>query len=313
MKNVKGITLIALVITIVVLIILAGVAISLSIGENGIFNKAKYVTEEYSNAQDYEETEIAKLTNEIDLITENSNSEFQTSTLLGDISLEIEEINGESIKVKVTATNENEVKEYGVIVNNELMNVSESNEIIVSNLISNQEYNIIGCAFDKNIDIKKSNAQTITTLNHQYLYKSGQEFSSLTGGWSSNGYSYSDANGKYTITAGKKYNDYMYFEPTNSTSSATLNRNILGTNNLIDLNGYNKMYVHYNHIGTATGGMAVATVTTKALANHVGVALQLGEHTEYIDISTINQGYIVAHTCNNSERKFQVYEIWLEK
>ena len=37
----KGITLVALVITIVVLIILAGVAINLSLGENGIFNKAK--------------------------------------------------------------------------------------------------------------------------------------------------------------------------------------------------------------------------------------------------------------------------------
>jgi len=66
MKNVKGITLIALVITIVVLIILAGVAISLSIGENGIFNKAKYASESYANEQGREETEIAKLTNEID-------------------------------------------------------------------------------------------------------------------------------------------------------------------------------------------------------------------------------------------------------
>jgi len=65
MKNIKGITLIALVITIIVLIILAGVAISLSIGENGIFNKAKYASEEYSNEQAREETEIAKLTNEI--------------------------------------------------------------------------------------------------------------------------------------------------------------------------------------------------------------------------------------------------------
>ena len=37
--NNKGITLIALVITIVVLIILAAVAINLSIGENGLFRK----------------------------------------------------------------------------------------------------------------------------------------------------------------------------------------------------------------------------------------------------------------------------------
>ena len=41
MKNQKGITLISLVITIVVLIILAGVAISMTLGENGIFTKAQ--------------------------------------------------------------------------------------------------------------------------------------------------------------------------------------------------------------------------------------------------------------------------------
>ena len=41
MKNQKGITLISLVITIVILIILAGVAINMTLGENGIFTKAQ--------------------------------------------------------------------------------------------------------------------------------------------------------------------------------------------------------------------------------------------------------------------------------
>ena len=41
MKNQKGITLIALVITIIVLLILAGVAIAMFSGENGILTKAK--------------------------------------------------------------------------------------------------------------------------------------------------------------------------------------------------------------------------------------------------------------------------------
>ncbi len=41
LKNQKGITLIALVVTIIVLIILAGIAISMTVGDNGIFTRAK--------------------------------------------------------------------------------------------------------------------------------------------------------------------------------------------------------------------------------------------------------------------------------
>lgn len=41
MKNQKGITLIALVITIIVLLILAGVSIAMLTGENGLLNKTK--------------------------------------------------------------------------------------------------------------------------------------------------------------------------------------------------------------------------------------------------------------------------------
>lgn len=65
-RQTAGITLITLVITIVVLIILAGVVISLSLGENGLFKKAKMGAEEYKNAQVYEETQISKFTNDID-------------------------------------------------------------------------------------------------------------------------------------------------------------------------------------------------------------------------------------------------------
>jgi len=46
MKSIKGITLISLVITIIVLIILSSVGIYLSLGENGIFNKVEYAKNE---------------------------------------------------------------------------------------------------------------------------------------------------------------------------------------------------------------------------------------------------------------------------
>ena len=46
MKNQKGITLIALVITIIVLLILAGVTIAMLTGENGILNQAQEAKEQ---------------------------------------------------------------------------------------------------------------------------------------------------------------------------------------------------------------------------------------------------------------------------
>ena len=40
-KQVQGITLIALVVTVIVLLILAGVAINLTVGDNGLFRRAE--------------------------------------------------------------------------------------------------------------------------------------------------------------------------------------------------------------------------------------------------------------------------------
>lgn len=50
-KRQNGITLIALIITIIVLIILAGVATSLTIGKNGILEKARLAKEKMKNSQ----------------------------------------------------------------------------------------------------------------------------------------------------------------------------------------------------------------------------------------------------------------------
>lgn len=64
-KNMKGITLISLVITIIILIILAGVSIGIVFGNEGIFSKTQTAVEKYQNAQNEEESIIAKLENYI--------------------------------------------------------------------------------------------------------------------------------------------------------------------------------------------------------------------------------------------------------
>lgn len=59
MKNQKGITLIALVITIIVLLILAGVTISLTVGKNGALSKARSAVTKNDIASASEELNIA--------------------------------------------------------------------------------------------------------------------------------------------------------------------------------------------------------------------------------------------------------------
>ena len=60
-KNSRGITLIALVVTIVVLIILAGVSISLIINRNGIISKAEVAKQETEIADEKEKINLSAL------------------------------------------------------------------------------------------------------------------------------------------------------------------------------------------------------------------------------------------------------------
>lgn len=72
LKTQKGITLIALVITIIVLLILAGVAISLTIGENGIFKTTQNAVNSYKNAADKEQHQMdVELPNTVDKLIYN--------------------------------------------------------------------------------------------------------------------------------------------------------------------------------------------------------------------------------------------------
>ena len=64
-KQVKGITIITLVVTIIVLLILSGVVINFSLGNNGIFKKAKEGVEIYQNANQNEKIELDKVANSI--------------------------------------------------------------------------------------------------------------------------------------------------------------------------------------------------------------------------------------------------------
>ncbi len=71
-KDTKGVTLIALVITIIILLILAGVSILAFTGENGIFNRAKQARNNTIEAQEKENLALDSYENKINEILEHN-------------------------------------------------------------------------------------------------------------------------------------------------------------------------------------------------------------------------------------------------
>ena len=74
-KDIKGITLIALVVTIIVLLILASVAISLTIGSNGIFTRAENAVDRYEIAAKDEQDEMNKAVDFMDKYMNRENED----------------------------------------------------------------------------------------------------------------------------------------------------------------------------------------------------------------------------------------------
>lgn len=70
-KKESGITLVALVVTIIVLLILAGVAISLTIGQNGIITRAQNATQKWDEAEKDEAGKMNTFTNTYDNLLQN--------------------------------------------------------------------------------------------------------------------------------------------------------------------------------------------------------------------------------------------------
>ena len=98
-----GITLVALVITVVVMLILAGVAIAAVVDGDGLFSKTREATEVYENATENEEDMVPSMMNEIDRYIENpSNPVLKEVAELGVILNENQTFDG---RIKGTYNN----------------------------------------------------------------------------------------------------------------------------------------------------------------------------------------------------------------
>ena len=103
-KDAEGITLVALVVTIIILLILAGIAINLTLGEDGIFKKAGEGAQIYQNASNNEKIEIDKVSNYIDDYLNGNKNEDNEEEKLSEVEESIK--NGTVYKTNTTIYDE---------------------------------------------------------------------------------------------------------------------------------------------------------------------------------------------------------------
>lgn len=215
-----AITLISLVITVIILIILAGVAINLGLGPNGIFERSKQARKQNEEAAAKEKLEtvlaeaiIEKETNENynskgfldNMLKEKGMTVNENSVIVGTYNFEIDRdkleivsnssdetsfvietpyIGTTSFKVNIFKVyNEEEVKEYAYIIDGNEEKITTEKEYIKEGL----EPETIHTA---NVIVKYKNGKTVASniINLKlepriYLFKEGDECKDITGGW----------------------------------------------------------------------------------------------------------------------------------
>ena len=148
----EGITLVALVITVIVLIILAGVTLSTLVGDNGIISKAQEGKQNMTNAAAEEEEYLQNIANAMNEI-EGGNVEQIVDEEGPIVEIQEKEIGVDSITIEVLATDEEsglaEEETYEYYLGEEKQETSEENSYTYTGLESNTEYEITVKVRDK--------------------------------------------------------------------------------------------------------------------------------------------------------------------
>ena len=135
----KGITLIALVVTIIILLILAGITINMLLGENGIIRTAQEAKNTWENAITNEQEELNNLMNELNEELRDKSKDIYVF-LYDDGTLAFSNKN-ELIEGKTL------VKEYGNIVGQEYTTGWKNGELISTTPWFEDKNNILKVSF----------------------------------------------------------------------------------------------------------------------------------------------------------------------
>lgn len=145
-------------------------------------------------------------------------------------------------------------------------------------------------------------------INYTMLYDAGDECEEITGGWTSNGFSYTGL----TIAAATKNANNIY------SLGATNEINMLGTTNLIDLSEYTKVWQYGEAVGTYTSDNLVLSILNNKNMTY-GIVYELtswdtaGEiAVKSLDIEGGNY-YVAVYSAGDANRSGKTYAVFLTK
>lgn len=308
-KENKGITLIALVVTVIILLILASIAIS-QLTNNGLFTKTKEAREKTKNAQNLEDRilkEYENIINEKYIADVRNNEEFiKESELITNIDFSIE-IFATKIILSINTNSPTNTAGYYIFLNNKVVKVSEENIIEINNLERNTDYKIKCAIIDKDGNIKISEEKNIKTLDRQILYDTNTK---------DNWYCSYGSDMTVNIT-----NQYAFFSWTGNGNYATI---VFRTKEKINLDTYTKLAVEISTGEDKPGGSKPGTyikfdeeATTSPLL-HADASLafynfntNLSKETIYVDINSVTPKSTYVYFQPFIKNTY-LYKMWLE-
>ena len=180
----KGITLVALIITVIILIILAAVTIY-AFAKNKLIEVAINGTINYANAQVVEEeifNQVAITLDEAIKNIEKQNSNIENIDNLEEPEIEILEKTANSFKINIKNNYSGNVQ-FEYYINGELQGSRTSNtSISIENLLPNSNYNIVVVVYQGEKSSEKS-VNVETQADVLVVFDNGNQCESITQGW----------------------------------------------------------------------------------------------------------------------------------
>lgn len=290
MNNKRGITLVALVITIVILLILAGISI-IGLTKTGVLKNAELAKEEYQKSVKKEENDLNKIN---EYIKGNRENNAKESELIQEVTFEVVEIKGVSIKVQINVkeTNENDARGYFVYINDEVVAVKDENTIKIEKLNIATEYKIKCGVIDKNGNIKESSENKVQTLEKEVLYDGVDSsiFEPFRVDSASSYEAYGQKNGYYIINA------------LNSNGRAGIN-----INNKIDLTKVKKIIVNTD-LSNNYGSSFIGTIYL-GICNQKTNSIDFIKSINYSTNATKNERKILEMDVSDIEGEYYIKTI----